>query len=237
MKEAHPEEDHLEEAHPEKAHPEVAHLEEAHLEEAHLEEARLGEPLHLKGITTCWTKRSRKLRNSLENERMPIILSFSLPNVSTLFAGPSPLTEKKSATSSATWREPLENGQTPLQKQPSSHTPPGMGQQEVYTFDKTIEDFNEQFDRLASLAEITEESALIAWYREKLPSIIQGHIMECDVPPTTLAGWKEATAHRDRAYRNNKAIDVAIKKVKTPAHISNWAGNYNQPDNQQRLTD
>ncbi|KAI0955207.1 hypothetical protein AcW1_006857 [Taiwanofungus camphoratus] len=107
----------------------------------------------------------------------------------------------------------------------------------VYTFDKTIEDFNEQFDRLASLAEITEESALIAWYREKLPSIIRGRIMERDVPPTTLAGWKEAAAHRDRAYRNNKAIDMAIKKAKMPAHVSNWAGNYKQPDSQQRLTD
>ncbi|KAI0958352.1 hypothetical protein AcV7_004192 [Taiwanofungus camphoratus] len=129
------------------------------------------------------TEKSQKLLSSLENEKMPDTSSSSLPKDSTPNDGPLLPNEKRSAISLATSKTMPVLGPILLPKGHSNPTPSSeerAGEEEVsaaiglwnlvYTYDKPIADFNEEFDRLARRAEITEESALMAWYREKLPS-------------------------------------------------------------------
>ncbi|KAI0938654.1 hypothetical protein AcV5_000287 [Taiwanofungus camphoratus] len=213
------EEDHLVEKDP---------LGEDPLEEDPLEEGSLLEehPSH-KELHGYSTERSQKLLNSLRNEKMPGTFSSSLPEDSTQNDGPPSLNEKR-----ALEPHPLIRGVSwgygtfrnvafefikrfgVIEEEVSAAI--GLWNL-VYTYDKLIADFNEEFDRLVHRAEITEENALMAWYREKLPSTMRVQIMEQDVAPTTLEGWKEAAAQRDRAYRNNKAIDATQRTSKTPS--------------------
>ncbi|KAI0917460.1 hypothetical protein AcW2_007586 [Taiwanofungus camphoratus] len=235
MKVEDPQKDHLmEECPAEEDHPvEEDHLgEKDHLgEEDPLEGGSLLEerPFH-KELHGYLTEKSQKLLSSLENEKMPDTSSSSLPEDSTLNDGPPLLNEKRSAIFLATSKTMPVLGPIPLSKGHSNPTPSSeerAGEEEVsaaiglrnlvYTYDKPIADFNEEFDWLAHRAEITEESALMAWCWEKLPSTMRVRIMERDVAPTTLEGWKEAAVQRDRAYRNNKAIDAAQRTSRTPS--------------------
>ncbi|KAI0925107.1 hypothetical protein AcW2_005792 [Taiwanofungus camphoratus] len=118
------------------------------------------------------TERSQRLLNSLENMKMPGTSSSSLPEDSTRNNGPPPLNERR-----ALEPHPLIRGVSwgystfrnvalkfikrfeVIEEEVSA----SIGLRNlVYTYDKPIADFNEEFNRLAHRAEITEENALMA---------------------------------------------------------------------------
>ncbi|KAI5114923.1 hypothetical protein M0805_008204 [Coniferiporia weirii] len=70
----------------------------------------------------------------------------------------------------------------------------------------TADDFNNQFQSLATRSGITSPEALIALYQAGLTPALLKTIYNCDTIPTTINDWYKAASHSDNIYRRLRAI-------------------------------
>ncbi|KAI5114565.1 hypothetical protein M0805_001528, partial [Coniferiporia weirii] len=70
----------------------------------------------------------------------------------------------------------------------------------------TADDFNNQFQSLATRSGITSPEALIALYQAGLTPVLLKTIYNRDTMPTTINDWYKAASHSDNIYRRLRAI-------------------------------
>ncbi|KAI5121897.1 hypothetical protein M0805_001101 [Coniferiporia weirii] len=70
----------------------------------------------------------------------------------------------------------------------------------------TADDFNNQFQSLATRSGITSPEALIALYQARLTPALLKTIYNCDTIPTTINDWYKAASRSDNIYRRLRAI-------------------------------
>ncbi|KAI5115083.1 hypothetical protein M0805_002268 [Coniferiporia weirii] len=70
----------------------------------------------------------------------------------------------------------------------------------------TADDFNNQFQSLATRSGITSPEALIALYQAGLTPALLKTIYNRDTIPTTIDAWYQAASHSDNIYRRLRAI-------------------------------
>ncbi|KAI5114861.1 hypothetical protein M0805_005287 [Coniferiporia weirii] len=70
----------------------------------------------------------------------------------------------------------------------------------------TADDFNNQFQSLATRSGITSPEALIALYQAGLTPALLKTIYNRDTMPTTINDWYKAASHSDNIYRRLRAI-------------------------------
>ncbi|KAI5115919.1 hypothetical protein M0805_002840 [Coniferiporia weirii] len=70
----------------------------------------------------------------------------------------------------------------------------------------TADDFNNQFQSLATRSGITSPEALIALYQAGLTPALLKSIYNCDTMPTTINAWYQAASCSDNIYRCLRAI-------------------------------
>ncbi|KAI5115743.1 hypothetical protein M0805_001516 [Coniferiporia weirii] len=70
----------------------------------------------------------------------------------------------------------------------------------------TADDFNNQFQSLATRSGITSPEALIALYQAGLTPALLKSIYNRDTMPTTINAWYQAASHSDNIYRRLRAI-------------------------------
>ncbi|KAI5115377.1 hypothetical protein M0805_000619 [Coniferiporia weirii] len=70
----------------------------------------------------------------------------------------------------------------------------------------TADDFNNQFQSLATRSGITSPEALIALYQAGLTPALLKSIYNCDTMPTTINAWYLAASRSDNIYRHLRAI-------------------------------
>lgn len=75
----------------------------------------------------------------------------------------------------------------------------------------TADEYIADFRTAASLSGITEDTALIEYFMEGIPTPLMEKISMMDQPLTTIKGWYECTSKYDNQYRRTKAITARLR--------------------------
>ena len=85
-----------------------------------------------------------------------------------------------------------------------------------------------EFRILAARSEITENAALIEYFKRAIHRKIFSRIMEGDVVPTTIEGWYEKAQRLDNAYREAQSFLRGVDM--TPSHSSRTTTSHSSND-------
>ncbi|KAI5115062.1 hypothetical protein M0805_009857, partial [Coniferiporia weirii] len=80
----------------------------------------------------------------------------------------------------------------------------------------TADDFNNQFQSLATRSGITSPEALIALYQAGLTPALLKTIYNRDTMPTTINDWYKAASRSDNIYRRLRAIQGPLPPTQQP---------------------
>lgn len=83
---------------------------------------------------------------------------------------------------------------------------------------KTVDELVSEFRILVARSEITEDAALIEYFKRAIHRKIFSRIMEGDTVPTTIEGWYEKAQRLDNAYREAQSFLRGIDTI--PSHSS-----------------
>jgi hypothetical protein len=75
----------------------------------------------------------------------------------------------------------------------------------------TADDFIAEFRTVAAHSGIKDDTAMIEYFMEGLPTSLREKISMMDNPPTTLQGWQDYASKFDNSYRRAKAITARIR--------------------------
>ncbi|KAI5116073.1 hypothetical protein M0805_002919 [Coniferiporia weirii] len=99
----------------------------------------------------------------------------------------------------------------------------------------TADDFNNQFQSLATRSGITSPEALIALYQAGLTPALLKTIYNRDTMPTTINDWYKAASRSDNIYRRLRAIQGPPTPTHQPNRFRKFSNtprtnNYNNPN-------
>ncbi|KAI5115631.1 hypothetical protein M0805_005610 [Coniferiporia weirii] len=94
----------------------------------------------------------------------------------------------------------------------------------------TADDFNNQFQSLATRSGITSPKALIALYQAGLTLVLLKTIYNRDTMPATINDWYKAASRSDNIYRRLRAIQGPPPSTQQTNHFCKFTNNNPRPN-------
>ncbi|KAI5116099.1 hypothetical protein M0805_000054 [Coniferiporia weirii] len=95
----------------------------------------------------------------------------------------------------------------------------------------TANDFNNQFQSLATHSGISSPEALIALYQAGLTPALLKTIYNCDTMPATINDWYKAASRSDNIYRRLRAIQGPPQPTQSANRFRKFSNNNPRPNN------
>ncbi|KAI5116109.1 hypothetical protein M0805_005617 [Coniferiporia weirii] len=95
----------------------------------------------------------------------------------------------------------------------------------------TADDFNNQFQSLATCSGITSPEALIVLYQAGLTPALLKNIYNRDTMPATINDWYKAASRSDNIYRHLRTIQGPPSSTQQSNRFRKFTGNQTRPNN------